>query len=72
MSFCSPAPIPPRSDLLSLESQVQIDHSMGVQEVTFGDSEQGRDPGRSLCLNRNVLRAGGKREEGREQIAQGG
>lgn len=43
---------------------------MGVQEVT--DSEQGRSLVRSWCLKRNVLRAGGRREGGREQIAEGG
>lgn len=50
MSFCSAAPAPPKSDLLSLEFQVQIDRSMGVQEVTFEGSEQGRGLGRLWYL----------------------
>lgn len=48
---------------LSLECQVQTDHSMAVQEEPFAGCEQGRGPGRSWCLKRNVLRAGEKSEE---------
>ena len=35
---------------LSWESQVQIDHSVGVQDVPFVGCGQGRGPGRSWCL----------------------
>lgn len=63
MSFRSAAPAPPKFDLLSLEFQVQVDHRMGVQEVTFEGSEQGSGPGSSWCLERNVLRV---EERGRE------
>lgn len=72
MSFRSAASAPPKFELLSLEFQVQVDHRMGVQEMTFEVSEQGSGPGRSWCFERNILRAGGKREGGREQIAEGG
>lgn len=33
LSSSSPTPTPPKCDQLSLESQIQIDHSMGVQET---------------------------------------
>lgn len=63
MSFRSAAPAPPKFELLSLEFQVQVDHRMGVQEVTFEVSEQGR----SWCLERNVFRARGREQRvGRE------
>lgn len=40
MSPRSTTSAPPKSDQVSLESQVQIDHSAGVQEETFAGCGQ--------------------------------
>lgn len=57
---------------LSLESQVQTDHSMGVQEVlSQAGCGQGRGPGRSWCLKGTVLGAGEKRAKRAESGQKG-
>lgn len=50
MSSGSSTPPPPRPDESWLESQVHIDHSLGVQDVPFVGCGQGKGLGRSWCL----------------------